>query len=442
MARAGAYGASSVAPPPLSALLWRNTSIQMVAYAVSLAIGLATAIVLSRHLGVEGFAEFNYVFAFIYFFLALNDFGVSVIVVREVSQDRARAGEIIGSILAFKLALAALSLLAAWTVIWAMDFQPPLRSALGLYALVLPLAAWQLPGVIFQVVGRLEYPAMIGAASRCVGFMLMLGAVWAGYGVLAMVAALVLAEAASLTVVLTCSKRYVRPVWRIDPALWRRVLRSSVPLGLAGLFAAVVNRVDFLMLERLTDLTQVGLYAAAYKVTSLLETLPLMVMATVYPLMSRYAAEDPERLRALFRKSALLLGLVGVPLGIVVTVAAPLIVRVLFGAGFGDAAPALEVLVWGTTCLYLAISGGNLLISMGRERLNLAILAFGALVNITLNLLWIPSAGLLGAAWATTTTFFVILLGTAAAAWSCLRPGAPRGHERFTALPAALPREP
>jgi O-antigen/teichoic acid export membrane protein len=323
-----------------------------------------------------------------------------------------------------------------------MGFRPPLRSALALYALVLPIAAWQLPGVIFQVAGRLEYPALIGAAGRCAGFIMMLGAVWAGYGVLAMLAALVLAEAASLTALVRCSKRFVRPVWRVDLALWRRVLRSSVPLGAAGLCAAVVNRVDFLMLERMTDLTQVGLYAAAYKVTNLLEALPLMVMGTVYPLMSRYAAEDPERLRALVRKSVLFLGIVGVSAGIVVTVTAPLIVRLLFGTEFSAAAPALAVLVWSTTCLYLAITGGNLLISVGRERLNLAILALGAALNIALNLLWIPAAGLLGAAWATTATFFVILIGTTAGAWSCLRAGASRARSRVAALSAAVPREP
>lgn len=426
---------ASRALPPLGVLLWRNTSAQMLAHVVSLAVGLAAAIVLSRHLGVEGFAQFNYVFAFFYFLLALNDFGVNAIVVREVSRDPERAARIVGSMLVLKLSVAALSVLVALAAVWMMGFEPPLRGALTLYALVLPLTAWQLPAVMFQVVGALEYPAAIGAANRCLGLLLMLGAAWAGWGVTAMVGALVIAEAVSLTILLRYSKRLVRPVWGIDLALWKRILRSSVPLGVAGLLAAVINRVDFLMLERMTDLREVGVYAAAYKVTTLLEALPLMIMATLYPWMSRYAVEDRDRLRALYRKSVLLLGLLGVAVGIAVTVTAPLIVRVVFGPQFAGAAPVLTVLVWATVCLYLAISGGNLLISMGRERLNLAILAAGAVVNVTLNIYLIPPWGALGAAWATVATFIVILLATAAAAWRVVdRPPSGRPVEAGLAL--------
>jgi len=404
----------------LTRRLWKNTLAQAGAQLAGLAVGLATAMVLSRHLGVDGFAQFNYVFAFLYFFVAVNDFGVNVVVVREVAQRPDRAGEILGSVLIMKLGVAAASVLAAWAVIWLIEFPPALRTALAVYALVLPVLAGQLPAVIFQVRGRLGYPALIGVASRCLGLALTMGALWVGGGVVTVVAAALVGELAGLVALWIAARRFVRLRWRSDLGIWRRVLRSSLPLGVAGLFGAIINRADFLMLERMTDLREVGLYAAAYKVTILLEALPLMIMATVYPLMSRYAVEDPGRLRALYRNSVLLLGLAGVPLGIAVTLIAPQIVRVVFGTQFAGAAPLLTVLVWATVLLYLAISGGNLLISMGHERLNLAILAAGAVVNVALNLYWIPTAGALGAAWATTVTFFIILLATTCAAWRVL----------------------
>lgn len=401
----------------LPRLLWKNTLAQAGAQLVGLGVGLATAMLLSRHLGVEGYAEFNYVFAFLYFFVGVSDFGVNVVVVREVAQRRDRAAEILGSVLILKLGVAAASLLAAWVVIWLMDFPPGLGTALAVYALVLPVLAGQLPGVIFQVLGRLEYPAFIVAACRCLGLALTIAVVWAGGGVVAAVAAALAGESVGLVALWIAARRFVRLRWRPDLGIWRRVLRSSLPLGVAGLFGAVINRAAFLMLERMTDLRELGLYAAAYKVTTLLEALPLMIMATVYPLMSLYAVEDPGRLRTLYRKSVLLLGLAGVPLGIAVTVTAPLIVRIIFGTQFASAAPVLTVLVWATVFLYLAISGGNLLISMGRERLNLAILAAGAVVNVTLSVYLIPPWGALGAAWATVATFLVILLATVGAAW-------------------------
>lgn len=406
-------------------LLVKNTGVQMVAQAVSLGVGLVTTLVLSRYLGVEGFGQFNYVFAFFYFFLSVNDFGVNVIVVREVSKNRERAGEIIGAMFSYKVALSMVSVLASWIAVWLMKFPEGLRNALWLFALILPVIALQLPAVIFQVLLKAEYPALIGIFNRCAGFLLMMGAVWMGYGLTELVGALLFGEFASLLITLKCSKRFVRPTLRFDPRLCREILRSSVPLGIAGLFVALINRVDFIMLERMTDLHQVGLYSAAYKVTSLLEAFPLMIMGTIYPLMSRYAIEDMERLRGLYKKSVLYFGLVALPMGIGISVFAPAIVRLLFGDRYAGADRGLAVLVWSTVFLYVALVAGNLLISLGREKINLLLLIPGAILNITLNLLLIPTWGFIGAACSTTATFLWLLVSSLGAAALCFR-GVPR----------------
>lgn len=400
----------------LRSLLIRNSGVLMIGQAVATVLGLATAFVLSRYLGVEDFGRYNYVFAFYYFFFSVNEFGVSTVVIREVSQDRERAGEIIGSMLLFRMGLAIVSIIAAWLTIYVMGFPRQLALALVVYALILPVLALQLPSVIFQVVLRLEYPSIIGIFNRCIGFGLLMAAVGMGAGIVGLIATLVLSEVISLFTLLKFAARFVRPIRKYDARLWRSVLKSSIPLGITGIFVAVINRVDFIMLERMTDLRQVGLYSAAYKVTNLLEAFPLMVMGTLYPLMSQYAAEDRYRLRALFRTSVLMLGAVAVPIGVAVTLFAPLIIRLLFGASFVGAEHALGVLVWSTVFLYVAIVGGNVLISLGRERINMALNLVGAALNIVLNLWLIPKMGYIGAALATSVTYFFILVGIMTAA--------------------------
>jgi O-antigen/teichoic acid export membrane protein len=393
-------------------LLIKNTGFQLFSHAVSLGIGLVSTMVLSRYLGVERFGQFNYIFAFFYFFLSINDFGVNVIVVREASKNRERVGEIIGAMLSFKLLLAAFSVVAAWLAIWLMAFPAELRNALFVYALILPVMALQLPAVIFQVLLKMEYPSLIGIVNRVLSFLLLMVMVWLGYGLTALAAALIVAEVASLSLLLKYARSFMRPIYRLDPKLWKEVLRSSIPLGVMGLFAALINRVDFIMLERMTDMHQVGLYSAVYKVTNLLELFPLMVMTTVYPLMSQYANEDMEKLRELYKKSVLYLGIIALPLGICITVFAPVIIRLLFGAQFAGADRALMVLVWSTVFLYLALPGGNLLIAIGKEKVNLCILAPAALINIGLNFLWISTLGFVGTALSTSITFLIIFIAT------------------------------
>jgi len=62
---------------------------------------------------VEGFGEFNYIFAFYYFFLAINDFGVNIVAVREISKDRAQASEIIGALLPLRALQAVIAVVVA-----------------------------------------------------------------------------------------------------------------------------------------------------------------------------------------------------------------------------------------------------------------------------------------------------------------------------------------
>ena len=157
----------------IGGLLIKNTAVQMMGYGISLTFGLVSTGVISRYLGVEGFGQFNYIFAFFYFFLSLNDFGVNTVVVREVSKHRERAGEIIGAMLTFKLLVALTLVLAAWITIWRMHFSGELRNALCVYALILPVMALQLPSVIFQVVLKFEYPAMIGIGIKVINFSLL-----------------------------------------------------------------------------------------------------------------------------------------------------------------------------------------------------------------------------------------------------------------------------
>ena len=396
----------------LRALLLKNTGFQIMSQVISLGIGLVTAWVLSRYLGVEGFGQFNYIFAFFYFFLTLNDLGVNTIVVRSSSQEPDRAGEIIGAMLSFKLILSLISVVIAWTAIAWFDFPTNLRNSLFLYTLILPVIALELPSAIFQVVLRLDYPSMIGMMNRVVGFLLLVGVVWMKRGLLGLTAAMVLAEVVYLLVLLKFSMMFVRPIFKVDFGIWKKILRSSITIGIAGIFVAINNRVNFIMLERMTNLRELGMYAAAYRVTSCFEAFPLMLMGTLYPVMCQYAIQDTARLERLYRKSLLLIGLVGIPLGVMISVFSPLIVKTLFGVGFHGAEKSLRILVWSTVFMYLALTGGNLLISIGKEKINLYIQIFAAMVHVGLNFLWIPRWGSVGAASSIASAFFFIAVLT------------------------------
>lgn len=408
--------------PSLKSLLLKNTGLRFAAQAVSMLVSLAAAFVLSRYLGVEKFGGINYVFAFYYFFLVLQDAGIDVIVVRECSQKPDQAPRIIGTMRIFKLALSMFLVAASWLIISIVSFPADIKFALYLYAFVLPLTALQVSSVIFQVKLDAKYPSLIAIIKSAVNFLFLILLVAFGLGLTGYVLALVLSEVAIMLAVLFFSRRFVRPENIFDMGVCVKVLKSSLPLALAGIFVAMTNRIDFLMLERMTGLRELGFYSAIYKVTNLLESLPLAMMATLYPVMACYAEHaDRTALRKLHHKCLFLFLGIALPMGLAVTFFAEAIVKLLFGADFAPAAAGLQVLVWATVFLYPALSAGNVLISMGREKINLVINIFAALINVSLNLILIPKFGFVGAAQATAAAFLFISVFTVASAGIALK---------------------
>ncbi len=414
--------------PSVRRLVAENTLAQMTATAVSLGFGLVTAAILSRHLGVDRFGKFHYLFAFYYFFLAFNDFGINTVVIREISKNKHRSGEILGSVFLFKLALSLFSLLAAWGVVLRMGFEGDFRRGLLIYGFILPLMAFQLPAAVYQVHLKLVRLSVLSLINKGIAFIFILTAVWLGFGITGLVIALILAETFYSLLLFRDARSLIEPVWKWNPRVLGAILRSSIPIGLAGLLVAVTNRSGFILLERLSDLHQLGLFSAATKVTAILETLPLTVMGTLYPLMSHYAARDPSRLKSLYQKSFLSLASAGVAVALLVTFASHLLVRLIFGRAYLAAVPSLAVLVWSTAFVYAAVCGGSLLISLGHERISLFINAVAAALNVFLNLQMIPRWGARGAAWATVVTYGVILVCTAIAAQRVLSPRSAAGH--------------
>lgn len=395
----------------LKKLLFRNAGIQLTGQVVCLLIGLVTTFVLSRYLGVARFGGLNYIFAFYYFFFVLQDMGIDVVVIRECSKNPEQTALIIGTMRSYKIIVSLFFMGIAWVIIRIIPYSLALKPSLFVYSFILPILALEHPAVAFQINLNVKYSTVNALLKTISSFIFLVTLIAAGLGMTGYVLALVLSEVIVLVSIHFFSRRFVRPLWTIDWKICRMILKSGFVLAAMGVFVSLINRIDFIMLERMTDLNQVGFYAAVYKITNLLEVLPLTVMGTLYPVMSRYAhAKDKTRLRIIHWKSFFLLAAIALPLGIGVTLFAGPITRLIFGAAFLPSAAGLRVLIWATVFLYLAITSGNLLISLGCEKITLAASIAAAAINIVLNFFWIPRYGFVGAAYATVASFFTLFI--------------------------------
>jgi O-antigen/teichoic acid export membrane protein len=226
--------------------------------------------------------------------------------------------------------------------------------------------------------------------------------------------------------------------FRRSRPLWPSLLRQGLPVGIGGLLTLGYGYVDQVIVFQIAGVRDAGLYGAVYRIYERIQFLPAAIMTTLFPLFVAARDSDPERARRLFRIAFDFLVLTSLP-ALAITLAGPEpITRLLFGADFADAGPALPLLMATFVVVSLGYLTGYLIVAYDLQRRFLAI-AIGALVfNVAANLALVPSYGFMAAAWLTLATEVLVM---SLSMWMvCARMGvAPTGEHlgRIVAAAAA-----
>ncbi len=184
-------------------------------------------------------------------------------------------------------------------------------------------------------------------------------------------------------------------------------LKVSLSYLVIGVLTVVVSQSDVLILGTLSGGAAAGLYVPAVKLAQLI-LFPMMAMRSrAAPMMARlYTQGDKVGLQRQLNVTTLTATLSGLVLVIAVVWQRETVLG-LFGPEFVKAAPALVVLAVGMMVFSVTGALEGFLIFGPFERMTVLIYSVTAVLNISLNLLFIPRFGVLGAAYATTATIIV-----------------------------------
>lgn len=190
-------------------------------------------------------------------------------------------------------------------------------------------------------------------------------------------------------------------------ALGWKVLRQCWPLALSALSVILYLKVSQLVLSGLMGDAALGIYAAAIRIPEAASFLPMVLASSLLPSLLRSRAAGPGTygvaLQRFFRINTLLALSICLP----VSLAAPWLIRLLYGPSYGEAGPVLAVYVWSLLFVFLGVARGQHLLNELLTHLPLWFSGFGLAVNLLGCLLLIPRFGAMGAAVATVVSSFV-----------------------------------
>lgn len=375
-----------------------------------MAVGLLVGVWIARYLGPEQYGQWNFAIAFASLFGSFAALGLDSIVMRELVKAPERQNELLGTAFALKLIGGAVTLLVTVGVISVV------RSGETLTLWLVGLSA---AGFIFQSVNvvdlffqaRVQSKYVVYAANTAfilvtlskIALLLiaapLIAFAWAGLAEVALTSAFLL--------VAYRVNQYNMREWRYDKRVARALLGESWPLLLAGVAVTLYMRVDMVMLQQMAGDREVGIYAAATRLSEIWYFLPGVIVASVSPSIISCHATDRDLYERRLRRLYFLMTWLAISVSLPLSLSSGWLISVFYGAEFKEAAPVLAIHLWASVAVFLGVASSQYLLVEQLQKISFYRTLGGLLCNIALNLILIPSMGALGAAIATVVSYFV-----------------------------------
>lgn len=417
--------------------IFSNTVVQILGKGVIAVFSIFAVKILTSYLGKDLYGEYNTVYIYLAFFSIIADLGIYTIAVREMAKKEDQVPLIIGNILSIRTILATGSMLVAVIISFFIpqyqDTFIPLGILISGIGTVIALVNGVLVSV-FQSYLKMQYATLslvVGkivsvAGLAIVAYFLFPAAKLAenpGFAPLAFYLTIVVGIISSLSMVMITlfySKKLVKITYKFNLDIWKKLMKESLPYGIALILGTIYIRVDGFLLSLMKGNEDVGLYTVATKVIEVINVLPVLFMSTVLPVLTKYLEAKNEKTKELLQHSFTFLFAMGLPIFIGLFVLSYQVIYIIatpeflsrVTEGFIGSDIALRILAAALFVSFINNLFIYLLVSVEQQKKLLYINGGAVLFNILLNLVFIPSGGFLAASYITVFSEVLVLILT------------------------------
>lgn len=402
--------AANVSPSPAPARRAAGDVVgQVVARVLNALLGVGVTIALVRGLGPRGYGDWSALLAVIAIVGYLTSLGLDEVAVRQAAMDRPRESTWMSALVSLQLMMSVPVTIAVLVVTLVIAHDGPTRVAALLLSFTCSFSALGSVRAVFQLRIRNRWTA---------GFELLNGLLWAigvfaiaaaGAGIAAFAAAFLAASAIVNVAQVVLARRQI-PLRLRDAGPARvHLLRIGVPFAIASLLYLSYTQIDQVLVFELAGRRAAGLYGAASKVFARALVIPGSILATMFPVIAAAYKEDIVRMRALIQTAVEVLLVATLPIVALVAVVGRPLMRLLFGAAFAPAGPALSVLMMTFAISAFSYVAGDLVIVLRLQRRYIVYATVGLILNVALNVVLIPSYGFMAAAWVGLFTELLVI---------------------------------
>ncbi len=193
----------------------------------------------------------------------------------------------------------------------------------------------------------------------------------------------------------------------INREYWRYGLQLSLPLVVHALSLHILSTSDRIFITNICGASDTGIYSLAYQIGIILSTVTTAVSEAWLPWFhDNYYAENFDAIK----KNARLVVVFGCYVGLACIALAPELVALLGGRAYAAGVYCVPPIVMGIVCQTIYTHYVNIELHLKRTRFVAVGTVTAAVLNIVLNIIFIPRFGYIAAAYTTLISYLVLFL--------------------------------
>jgi O-antigen/teichoic acid export membrane protein len=372
----------------------------MVGYGAGVLLSLTSATLVVRHLGVVQFGRYVTTVSVISICVAMLEGGVMWMAVREFTVLRGREREaVMRDLLGLRILLTVTAALAAMTFALVAGYDRVLLVGTAVATVGTCVQALQpILSVPLQAQLRWTVLTIVDLGAMVVRVALLILLVGLGAGLVPLLAASIPAAIVSLSSTALLARGTFPRGPTFHAARWARLLREQLPFAITVAIGSVYFRINVVVLQLIAPGLQTGYFATSSRVIEVLVMVPMMLVAAVFPILTRSAGDDTERHGFVVGRALEVSIIAGTLMLLCVLLGADTIIDLIAGPRGHPAIPVLQIASVALLGTFITQTAGFALLSMRRYRTLLIASGSTLVVNVVLTIVLGSRDGAEGAA--------------------------------------------
>ena len=363
--------------------------------------------VTARFLGPSNFGIINYAESIVAFVIPIMKLGFTNIIVHEMINDKEREGEILGTTLISCFSAGCLCMLAVGAFVGVVNVgEHETIFVCILYSFMLITEAFEMFLYWFEAHLLSKYTSVVSLIVYLTvsAYKIFLLATHKSIYWFAVSNALDYLLIGILLFILY--KKLGGHAISFSMNRFKKMFASSKYYILSGMMIAVFSQTDRVMLKLMIGNEVTGFYSAAVRCAGITGFIFTAIINSTVPVIYESRKISIERFNNNIKNLYSIILYIAFSQSIVISIFSKIIIYILYGEAYMNAAPALSIITWYIAFSYMGVIRNRWLLAEGKQHLIWRIDLSGAFANVILNFILIPKFGIIGAAIASLVTQF------------------------------------